>query len=476
MTQISYTNKKGGTKNDVALLAGSSIGTSAVQVNIDSANVSSKTEVLRAIETVRERIIQGVWPPGAGAVLRSLIVVSADTSAPGDGSTNGYYTTAAANERTDTNMVVTLIGPGSGPVGPLTFAFPAFYIDAATGYSTAPTFTLEAAVLVGGVNYNLSVGGVNTVTTPYAMNAATAPMVFTDPITIPGLTYPVQIKVRTGCVVATSGTKQPTTKVRVAANGEQVIRSGTVSQVGLTTDMTTGLAGTGGVAAAAMYGPSAVLSPQSSQSQQAIGFVGCDSIIAGAIANDADSYGNMGYAKRAARALNKPFASMARGSNRAMWSTTSVISGSQAATGVHSLDAYFSLIVGNASTNDFQSGQTLANLQAWKVNDWAAKKAAGAKVGEIKCIQRTDTSNVPLSTAFDPAGTNLRGLYNAWLDTMLANGTIDYLYNPSPLLENGSTGTWQNYAAMTGDGTHPNSATDSGTIQPDFQAFLAAIH
>jgi hypothetical protein len=62
MTQKQFDCPKGGTKTSVVEAAGASISTSAVRVMLDDANVKTKDDVLKALEAVRQKIIEHVWP------------------------------------------------------------------------------------------------------------------------------------------------------------------------------------------------------------------------------------------------------------------------------------------------------------------------------------------------------------------------------------------------------------------------------
>jgi hypothetical protein len=62
MTQKQFDCPKGGVKTSVVESAGASISTSAVRVMLDDANVKTKDDVLKALEAVRQKIIEHVWP------------------------------------------------------------------------------------------------------------------------------------------------------------------------------------------------------------------------------------------------------------------------------------------------------------------------------------------------------------------------------------------------------------------------------
>jgi len=62
MTQTRLDVKTGGSKIDVTVNAGGAIGTSAVRVQYDTANITSKEQFLNALEAVRQYVIQAKWP------------------------------------------------------------------------------------------------------------------------------------------------------------------------------------------------------------------------------------------------------------------------------------------------------------------------------------------------------------------------------------------------------------------------------
>lgn len=408
---------------------------------------------------------------GGGVALRSLFVVSADTGGSGTGSSTGYYTTTATSQRFDGRMQIELLGTGTP--GAIKLAFPAFYVDSVTGYASTVgnSFTIDgASIEYGGVNYPLTF---NTGSASQVMDSS-APMFYTDPITIPGLTLPATMFVRVGAVVATIGQKFPTSRSRFPSNNtvEGISVNGSIQQAGNTGV----IIASGGTLSAYLYGPSAVLAAQPSSGAKAFLVYGGDSIAAGSAETDTvgDGHGNIGFVQRALRGAGYNFATFARGSNQAKFSTSTVVAGSTAATGLYVLAGSVTHGIWQAGTNDINAGATLANLKTWALNGFAAIKAAGAKVIAIKILPRTTSGNIPITTAFDPAGTHIRQDYNTWLDTQVGV-TIDYVYDASPLIENGTTGTWANYATDSIDGTHPNLTCDSTKIAPDFQTFLSGV-
>lgn len=403
--------------------------------------------------------------------LRALFVVSADTGGSGTGSSTGYYTTTATSQRFDGRMQIEMLGTGTP--GAIKLAFPAFYVDSVTGYASTVgnSFTIDgASIEFGGVNYPLTF---NSGSTSQVMDSS-APMFYTDPITIPGLTLPATLFVRIGAVVATIGQKFPTSRSRFPSNNtvEGISVNGSIQQAGNTGV----IIASGGTLSAYLYGPSAVLAAQPSSGAKAFLVYGGDSIAAGSAETDTvgDGHGNIGFVQRALRGAGYNFSTFARGSNQAKFSTSTVVAGSTAATGLYVLAGSVTHGIWQAGTNDINAGSTLANLKSWALNGFAAIKAAGAKVIAIKILPRTTSGNIPITTAFDPVGTHIRQDYNTWLDTQVGV-TIDYVYDASPLIENGTTGTWANYATDSIDGTHPNLTCDSTKIAPDFQTFLGTV-
>ncbi len=62
MTQTRLDVKTGGSKIDVTVNTGSSISTSAVRIMYDTANLTSKEQLLNAIDAVRNFLVQAKWP------------------------------------------------------------------------------------------------------------------------------------------------------------------------------------------------------------------------------------------------------------------------------------------------------------------------------------------------------------------------------------------------------------------------------
>ena len=318
----------------------------------------------------------------------------------------------------------------------------------APGYTVAPNaFTVKCAVEYDGVNYPVTWGGAAT----KSLSSA-APVVDADPIA--GLTIPAgaEFFVRTNVTVALTTDKIPSGRSRYPNTNavEQAILGGTNDLTSGTGAMTTAAAGAGAAFNSYNLGPVAVLSmvPASAVS---IAFMG-DSIPNGFSFDSTDAEGNYGWAARASNVAAKAFVNLTRGSNRSQWSTPTAAPGQY----VNCADAtHFAWALG---TNDMNTGRSLAALQADTLAAFTWARDNSKKIIAYKLLPRTNTSNVPISTAFDPAGTNLRGQYNTWLDTLLSAGTIDYVRDFNPLCELETTGTWADYAAHTPDGTHPKPA------------------
>jgi hypothetical protein len=51
-----------GMAGDVVLGAGSSIGSYAVQVTVDTTNADSKTAAIKALQTIMDRLVMTNWP------------------------------------------------------------------------------------------------------------------------------------------------------------------------------------------------------------------------------------------------------------------------------------------------------------------------------------------------------------------------------------------------------------------------------
>lgn len=337
--------------------------------------------------------------------------------------------------------------PEAGPdpvVNPVA-RFNSYIIFGSTGYVVAPNaFTIKCALEYNGVNYPITWGGSAT-----KLLSSAAALVDSDPVV--GLTIPAGAEVftRVYVTVASTADKIPSGRSRYPNTNavEQAILGGTNDLSGGVGAMTTASAGAGAAFNTYTFGPVALLSmvPASAVS---IAFMG-DSIPNGFSFDSADSDGNYGWAARAANVAGKAFVNLTRGSNKSQWSTPT------AAPGQYTNCADATHFVWALGTNDINTGRSLGSLQADTTAAFTWARTNGKKIIAYKILPRTNTSNVCISTAFDPAGTNIRGQYNAWLDTLLAAGTIDYVRDFNPLCENGTTGTWSSYATQTGDGTHP---------------------
>jgi hypothetical protein len=62
MTQTRLDVKLGGSKVDVTVNTGSSIGTSAVRIMYDTANITSKADLIKAMDAVYAYLISAKWP------------------------------------------------------------------------------------------------------------------------------------------------------------------------------------------------------------------------------------------------------------------------------------------------------------------------------------------------------------------------------------------------------------------------------
>lgn len=326
--------------------------------------------------------------------------------------------------------------------------FNSYIIFGSTGYVVAPNaFTIKVAAEYAGVNYPVAWGGAAS----KALSSA-APVIDADPLAGVTFTAGTEVFFRVNVTVATTADKIPSGRSRYPNTNavEQAILGGTNDLTSGTGAMTTAAAGAGAAFNTYTFGPVAVLSmvPAAAVS---LAFIG-DSIPNGFSFDSTDADGNYGWAARAANVAGLAFVNLTRGSNKAQWSTPT------AAPGQYVNSDMCTHFVYQPGTNDLNTGRSLGALQADALAAFTHAQAAGQPIIAYKLLPRTNTSNVPISTAFDPAGTNLRGQYNAWLDTLLAAGTIDYVRDLNPLCENGTTGTWANYADHTVEGTHPKPA------------------
>lgn len=324
--------------------------------------------------------------------------------------------------------------------------FNSYIIFGTTGYVVAPNaFVIKVSIEYNGVNYPVTFSGGST----KVMSSAVA-VVDADPIV--GLTIPsgAEFFIRTNVTVSTTAEKIPSGRSRYPSSNtvEQAILGGTNDLTNGVGAMTTAAAGAGATFNSYSFGPVSVVSMVPS-SQVSLVFMG-DSIPNGfSFDTTPDNDGNYGWASRAANLAGKAFVNLTRGSNKSQWSTPTAAPG-QYLNCVGSTHFVWAL-----GTNDLNTGRTLGSLQADTLAAFVQARALNLKIIAYKSLPRTNSSNVPISTAFDPSGTNLRALYNAWLDLLLSTGEIEFVREFNSLCENGTTGTWSNYATQTGDGTHP---------------------
>jgi hypothetical protein len=62
MTQTRLDVVTGGHKQDVTVNTGTGIGTSAVRINYDTANITTKEQLLLALDACKQYIVQAKWP------------------------------------------------------------------------------------------------------------------------------------------------------------------------------------------------------------------------------------------------------------------------------------------------------------------------------------------------------------------------------------------------------------------------------
>ncbi len=115
--------------------------------------------------------------------------------------------------------------------------------------------------------------------------------------------------------------------------------------------------------------------------------------------------------------------------------------------------------------NDISSGSSLATLQTTAIAAWKRAKSRGVKVAACKLMPSTTSTDAWATAANQTVTANfgiggIRDQYNTWLDTKLADGTIDYVIDPNPYVEDqANPSKWASSpAAMTTDGVHPNAA------------------
>lgn len=397
-----------------------------------------------------------------GAALRSKFVLTAGRAIVGQTGT-GYltgYTRYNARRRMDVR--------GGDLVNPAA-RFPSFVIKA-SGYVAAPNaFTLSAAIEYSGVSYPLTFGGNPTVSLSSAAN-----WVDSDPVA--GLTIPSGATAYCRVELTVGSTSDVVPAGEFAYPGsyavEQVILGGTTSQVSATGAMTAGASGGGSLAGFANefpYSAMALVCAQPSASSKSILGIGM-SITDGVVASydtAPDAAGNVGWFAKGSYAAGLPFTKMTRGSNQIRWCIPAYAGDAYTAPMDNS-----SHVVLDIFTNDIANGaQSLAQIQANALTMVAAARTAKAKVYIVKILPRTNSSNVPV-TGFAPGG--IREQFNTWLDTKVADGTIDGVIDFNPLVESGSTGTWSDYANQTYEGVHPKPAVFTA-MASQFQAWCAAL-
>lgn len=332
-------------------------------------------------------------------------------------------------------------------------AFPAFTLTS-TGCVAAPNaFTISAAIEYSGAVYPVTFAGGATT---QVISSAVANWFYSDPIA--GLQLPAGVKVycRVEVIAASSTDNIPSGTLSYPGTwvgDEQMILGGTLSQVSATGIMTAAASGGGTLAGFANehpYSPAMLLGLQTQADAKHIIVMG-DSITQGYEGSEAtpDAGANYGWGARGAYLAGVPCGKFARGSWMLRYATPAI------SPQLYELMGSATTVYVALGSNDINTGRTLAQCQADAIAIWAGIKAKGARVIHSKVLARTNASNV-CSPAFDPAGTNIRGLFNTWLDTQVGT-LIDGTINMSPVLENGTTGTWANFAAHTPDGTHPYS-------------------
>lgn len=384
------------------------------------------------------------------------MVGSSDLGGMGISST-GYYTGATRYLfRTKfRNRGKALINPR--------FAFPTFYLSNSAGYTANPTtFTVAAALEYGGVNWPITFSAASS------LLLESSPWYYCD--ALPMTMLPDSDGFLRVLVTCQTTDRVPAGRQRYpsANTVEQAIVGGTNSLVSGTGAMTLVGAGSGSAFSLYQYAPVYAVSGQERASIKTFAIIG-DSIADGfSYDTNYDARGNYGWAARGCAAAGYNFVKLSRGSNRSQWSTPS------AAPGQFTPLPFCNYLVHGLGTNDFNGGRSLASVQSDSLAIWADATAAGSDIIAVRLLPRTNASNVPISTAFDPAGTNLRGGYHTWLDAKLADDTIQHIFDPSPNFELGSTGTWSSYATQTVEGTHL-LPSPYDTVVNQFAAFATAL-
>ncbi len=273
---------------------------------------------------------------------------------------------------------------------------------------------------------------------------------------IDGLTIPAGslIFTRSSCAI-TLGQQHPIGRARVLANGEVSL---------LNTDASSQSNGTGAITgfgtAAFGYAPLAVIGRPSTR-KVSIALIG-DSIADGQSYDVQDGNGNLGSFARAFYNADIPFVKITRGSMRTIgftptnaprsWEIVPYCSHVVVQVGINDL--------GQAASGDY----TLAAIQARYNTIWAAARALGKKVIQVKIFPRTTSTNSWANAANQTPLSRFgvgqdRETLNAWFDSELAAGRLDGVWNLNTIYEDGTSGKWvtngTNFFA-TSDGTHPS--------------------
>jgi lysophospholipase L1-like esterase len=328
-----------------------------------------------------------------------------------------------------------------------------FYFNPSTSVNEIPspsTITVDGAIEYASNFYPQLFNSAST-----KAIAGSDSLVLGDPIAGLEITGGSNIYMRHSTVV-TLGQAHPVGRQRQTALSEANIFTNNVSsQTNATGAMT-------GSTVAFGFAPLAVVGRPATR-KVSIALIG-DSIADGVSydVSTGDGNANVGSFARAFYASDIPFVKITRGSMRTIGFTPTN------APRAWEIIPYCSHVVFQAGTNDLgqaASGDyTLEAIQARYNEIWAAARAMGKKVIQVKIFPRT-TSTDSWATAINQTPLSRfgvgqdRDILNAWFDSELAAGRLDGVWDLNTIYEDGTSGKWvtngTNFFA-TSDGTHPS--------------------
>jgi lysophospholipase L1-like esterase len=178
--------------------------------------------------------------------------------------------------------------------------------------------------------------------------------------------------------------------------------------------------------------------------------------------NGEATYGHVGWAERSLISVNGsfvPFVNCSRAGDRTAgynfgfsWGRIAVLE-------------FVTHAVFTMGINDIAAAVTLATMQANCQAIWAAARQMGVKAYHTTLTPYTTSTDgwttAANQTVVSGYGVNeIRGQFNAWLDTQVAVGNLDGKIDVNASVEDpANPGKWKTSAgALTADGLHPNTA------------------